>query len=359
MQGRVFTALRAELLQVVAAQQERKPRSIYPRRELRLDVLRVDLLNVSSIDEIRQTFHARLYVQCAFRGGARDAALSSASADFPVDEHGTPTYRPSARWFLDQIEFHNAVQDIDKLDYRVTTIGDDVLLNIRLHGEFFEVLELHRFPFDSQQLTFVMACKCATAGPCPLHFHIAPDAVRDVAGTRFALTNSWRLADELLLEATTVCSTRTRVFPALRISASITRRPTFYLVNVALPASFLSLMALLNFCIPQEAIGERLGYSSTLALTIVSAKFAASSSMPAIAYLTLIDRFQLACIGIIFLVVAEAGVFALLSPHAAAQAESVLMHTSIMMWLLVHFNFAAKSWAAWRQTRPKNRVDAT
>ena len=167
-----------------------------------MDVLRVDLLNVSSIDEIRQTFHARLYVQCAFRGGARDAALSSASADFPVDEHGTPTYRPSARWFLDQIEFHNAVQDIDKLDYRVTTIGDDVLLNIRLHGEFFEVLELHRFPFDSQQLTFVMACKCATAGPCPLHFHIAPDAVRDVAGTRFALTNSWRLADELISTCT-------------------------------------------------------------------------------------------------------------------------------------------------------------
>ena len=59
-----------------------------------------------------------------------------------------------------------------------------VLPSLRLEGEFFEVLELENFPFDKQDLAFIMAVKCAREGPCPLAFRIDPDVVRDVEGTR-------------------------------------------------------------------------------------------------------------------------------------------------------------------------------
>ena len=138
----------------------------------------------------------------------------------------------------------------------------------------------------------------------------------------------------------------------MRITASIHRRPTFYLVNVALPASVLSLMSLITFCIPQEAVSDRLGYSSTLALTIISAKFATSSAMPAISYLTLLDRFQLACIGIIFLIVGEASVFAILHEATAARAERLLLCATVLLWLGVQARFAyALCWHAWRHGR--------
>ena len=357
VRGRAFTALLAEMKQVQATDAARQPRRKYPRRELELWVLRVDLINISAIDEIGQTFTARLYVQCAFRGGARDKFLSAESRGFPVDELGTPTFRPSAAWFLDQVEFHNAKFEVHQLDYRVVPMGDDLMLNLRLEGEFFEVLELEHFPFDRQDLTFLMAVKCAREGPCPLSFRIDPAAVRDVEGTQFALRNTWALGSELKLEATTVYSTKTRVFPAVKITASIHRRPNFYLVNVALPASVLSLMSLITFCIPQEAVSDRLGYSSTLALTIISAKFATSSSMPAIAYLTLLDRFQLACIGIIFLIVAEASVFAIFSEDAAASAERVLLRATVLLWLSVQAHFAhALWWHTWRHAQEPAQI---
>ena len=344
VRGRLFTALVAELRRVQAADRARQPRRKYPRRELELSVLRVDLINISAIDEINQTFAARLYVQCAFRGGARDEFLSSESRGFPVDEHGTPTFRPSAAWFLDQVEFHNAKCEVTVLDYKVVAMGDDLMLNLRLEGEFFEVLELEHFPFDRQDLPFIMAVKCAREGPCPLSFTIDPAVVRDVEGTQFALRNTWALGSELRLEATTVYSTKTRVFPAVKITASIHRRPFYFLLNVALPASVLSLLSLITFCIPQEAVSDRLGFSSTLALTIISAKFATSSSMPAIAYLTLLDRFQLACIGIIFLIVAEASVYAILHEVAAARAERVLLGASVLLWLGVQALFGHALW---------------
>lgn len=264
VRGRVYTTLLAELKQVQMADAKSKPRRQYPRREVELSVLRVDLINISAIDECSQTFQARLYVQCAFRGGARDEFLRSDSRGFPVDDFGTPTFRPSAKWFLDQVEFHNAKFEVNQLDYRVVEMGDDLMLNIRLEGEFFEVLQLHAFPFDRQDLTFIMAIKCAREGPCPLSFKIDPAAVRDVEGTQFALRNTWALGSELKLDATTVYSTKTRRFPAVRITATIHRRPGFYLANVAMPASVLSLMSLITFCIPQEAVSNQIGLSSTL-----------------------------------------------------------------------------------------------
>ena len=67
-------------------------------------------------------------MQCAFRGGARDEHLSSDSRGFPVDALGTPTFRPSAAWFLDQVEFHNAKFEVTQLDYRVVRMDDDLVL---------------------------------------------------------------------------------------------------------------------------------------------------------------------------------------------------------------------------------------
>ena len=128
VRGRAFTALVAELNRVHAADLARQPQRTYARRELELSVLRVDLINISAIDEISQTFAARLYVQCAFRGGARDEHLSSDSRGFPVDALGTPTFRPSAAWFLDQVEFHNAKFEVTQLDYRVVRMDDDLVL---------------------------------------------------------------------------------------------------------------------------------------------------------------------------------------------------------------------------------------
>ena len=57
---------------------------------------------------INQSFFVQATVQFRFPGGALDADLFDESAAFPVDESGTPTFRPSAAWFMIQIDFNNA-----------------------------------------------------------------------------------------------------------------------------------------------------------------------------------------------------------------------------------------------------------
>ena len=53
--------------------------------------------------QVASTFRAQLYVQLLFVGGALDADLAAASAEFPLDETGSPTFRPSASWCLQRL----------------------------------------------------------------------------------------------------------------------------------------------------------------------------------------------------------------------------------------------------------------
>lgn len=337
LRGRLLLAVRDETERLKEARAIATPKRTHRPRDsvLPIYVKRVDLIQVSGINEIEQTCRARLYVQCCFPNA--DEHLKANNFEFPYDEHGSPTFRPSANWYLHQFEFTNGTKAVDKLDFRVTPMGNDLMLNMRVEGDFFSTFDLRRFPFDAQQLTFVLTIKCAREGPVPVELRLDPFIIRGVEGTEFALRNTWHLASEMDLDVTEVYSSNTRHFPALRISASIRRRPLFFLVNVALPASLLSLMALLQFCMPVGDVGERMAYSSTLMLTIVSSKFSVSTALPAIAYLTLLDKFQLLCTVIVAIVVFEAGVAGtLVNPSAAAAFDWCCLMAVSLMWFSVN-----------------------
>ena len=126
------------------------------------------------------------------------------------------------------------------IESKVTQMGDDLMLNQWLEGEFFESFDLRRFPFDHQGLTFTFALKVANEGPCPVDLQVSADFKRSMEGTHFALANKWILASEMVTELTTVGTTSARRFPALKVTATLRRRPHFYLTNVALAASLLA-----------------------------------------------------------------------------------------------------------------------
>ena len=57
-------------------------------------------------------------------GGALDAHLADPDAEFPFDARGKPTFRPSARWFFNQMDLHHSRSQIAVLDDKVTREGD-------------------------------------------------------------------------------------------------------------------------------------------------------------------------------------------------------------------------------------------
>lgn len=121
-----------------------------PKREMPKPLLRtltvrlVELNRLWDIDIIGQRFKAELVVQLAFEGGATDPDLSRLDfAGFPLDGFGRPTFRPSAAWFMEQVDFNNALE-YKTLDKKVFLSGDDVRARPTASRGCIAVAQLHR-----------------------------------------------------------------------------------------------------------------------------------------------------------------------------------------------------------------------
>ena len=126
-----------------------------------LTVRNVEVNRLVEIDIVGQKFHAELVVQFAFVGGGLDPHLVSPSDAFPLDGWGRPTFRPSAAWYMAQVDFNNAL-NFKTLDAKVVREGNDLLMNLRFEATFAQTMELRDFPCDVQALTMSMAFVCAS-----------------------------------------------------------------------------------------------------------------------------------------------------------------------------------------------------
>lgn len=260
IKGRLLSVLREELKnsQVRSAWKAvLKPKTIKPmNRPLlrRLDVIRVDITNISEINQIDQTFYARVFIILRIKDGMLDDDLVKDFEGFPFDEDGRPTFRPSAKWYLNQLDYPNA-RDIRTLDSKVTTEGNDLKLIQRIEGLFNQRFCLRDFPFDQQDLTVTLSANCALEGPVPVQFHLGDEPAQlGVDTVNFALTDIYHLFPEVTAKTTTLGASSTRRFPAVQLRVNVQRKSEFIKLNAAMPCSriaLLSLSALPSFCHPR------------------------------------------------------------------------------------------------------------
>jgi hypothetical protein len=76
--------------------------------------------------------------------------------------------------------------------------------------------------------------------------------------------------------------------------ATVERYHGYYYINVLLPMSTFTLMSALQWVIDRSLPQDRLGVTLTLVLTAAAYKLAISAMVPAIAYLTILDKCALA-----------------------------------------------------------------
>ena len=88
-----------------------------------LTVRNVEVTRIADIDILSQRFHAEVVVQLAFEGGAHDEHLSNPDDSFPLDSSGRPTFRPSAAWYMKQVDFNNAIE-YKTLDAKILKDGE-------------------------------------------------------------------------------------------------------------------------------------------------------------------------------------------------------------------------------------------
>ena len=126
-----------------------------------LDIRRVELVKISAIDPVAQTFETQVTLEGIFPGGALDAALSAPGSVFPMDAHGAPTFRPSAGWFLDQIDFNNALS-YKILSKHVKIVGNDI--EVLLYFEYICTPARTLDPGAWAAMLILCSCPCARTG---------------------------------------------------------------------------------------------------------------------------------------------------------------------------------------------------
>eukprot|EP00966_Prymnesium_polylepis_P299848 6929388-Prymnesium_polylepis.1 len=148
LKGPLFDSLQAEAGAVLPALMANAP-PVAAQRTVTMEICRVDITDISDIDQRDLSFFAKLFTQCRVVDGSLDTDLRSASRTFPLDQYRRPTFRPSAMWFLDQCDFATSRGTVTTKMSSVTKSGDDLMINKRIEGKFFAGFDgLRFFPFE-------------------------------------------------------------------------------------------------------------------------------------------------------------------------------------------------------------------
>ena len=159
----------------------------------------------------------------------------------------------------------------------------------------------------------------------------------------FALSNVWRLRPSVAVEnRPTNMQELGLSYPGLRFVLCVHRRPDYYIVNIVMPTGLIVLLTGAQFQIAAEDVADRLSVSVTLLLTAVAFKLVTSTMTPAVAYLTLLDRYVGVSSIIIFLAVGAAAV----AGEIDATFDRDAAWSLLGLWAVLHFWFAARVLAA-------------
>jgi len=188
--------------------------------------------------------------------------------------------------------------------------GDDIGCQVRYRGSWHETMELHMFPFDCQELTISLAINCRTTGMTPVRFVVAPDALLRVDPEGFSPAQGWQVNTQLFVTSALVGSSADRKFPTLKLTTNVTRRSGFILLQVILPIGFMAPVASLGFWLPKEPAiyARRLQLCVVMLLTTTAYKASTRNMCPDISYLTICDKYSMACIGCLLLLAASTAI---------------------------------------------------
>ena len=201
-----------------------------PTRSVSVRNRQSQLLN-TNINIAASTFKAQLWLQVSGMVLPRPD-FPTEEIKFPIGPDGKLTFRPSAGWFLDKLEFCKVEGVVKLLDKLIRVEGEDVYIAARWEGMFFERFELHDFPFDLQCLTMSLSINCRTTGPIPTNWAVSSETSTFVSSDEQLLGDAWRLKlRSMLLRTHLVGVDADRLFPTISISAVIQRQSHYFVTN--------------------------------------------------------------------------------------------------------------------------------
>ena len=241
------------------------------------------------------------------------------------------------------LRIHNMAEGGSVQTNVVTGADGGLECSMLVSGTFHVMFELREFPLDRQFLYVHLKSLCANEKKVPVRLEVPEGGLATVDAENFALSNVWRLRQKVAVENRPINMQELGLsYPGLRFVLCVHRRPGYYIVNVVMPTGLIVLLTGTQFQIAAEDVADRLSVSVTLLLTAVAFKLVTSTMTPAVAYLTLLDRYVGVSSIIIFLAVGAAAV----AGEIGATFDRAAAWSLLGLWAVLHFWFAARVLAA-------------
>ena len=247
------------------------------------DLTRVEvafyLLDLSAVDGADQSFSADVVVHARWN----DPRLAGA-----VDE---PTIVAADDIWNPRLEIVNrrAVDTTLPDELRVFPDGT-VTYRQRYIGTFSAEMDLREFPLDRQQ--FYVQIVSASGEGENIDFAASPDD--DVSGQQLRLSISdWYIGTARIEQAPLRLNAAGAELAGIALVMNGERRMSYYIVQVILPLMMIVTMAWTVFWIDPSVVPIRMSVVVTTMLTVIAYRFALSSLVPRLPYLTRLDWFML------------------------------------------------------------------
>ena len=211
---------------------------------------------------------------------------------------------------------------------------------------FRETFALHRFPFDSQLFTMKIELGCMnTRAIIPVSWDSAleiPEAVYfpselkedDVAVYHGG--DSWSLKDVKLDLG--------QEDGSIKLSVLAERKPGFYMWNILLLNFFLVMVNSAVAGIHKEDLADRLSVTLTLMLSAIAFKFVLIQTIPAVSYLTLLDRYIILSFSWLFMSCLESYMAA---TFLTQQMDDCFNAISAGLWFTLHLIIVVGTLCGW------------
>jgi Neurotransmitter-gated ion-channel ligand binding domain/Neurotransmitter-gated ion-channel transmembrane region len=248
--------------------------------------LGIFVVDISEIDDAKQTFNADLYVTLQWK----DPRLASPEARRRM---------PLANVWHPGFQFINR-RNLDHLLPEVVSIDQQghVEYAQRFQGTFAVHLNLRKFPLDNQELALWIVSPGNSSKEIEVICDERSGRAQEFSITDWAIGSPMGHMDALVTPAG-------RELAGFKCTLAARRLPGAYIYQFVIPLTFIVCMSWAPFWMSPDQFGPRQGIAVTSILTIIAYRFVLVNQLPRVPYLTRLDYLMLGCTTLVFLVLVQ------------------------------------------------------
>jgi hypothetical protein len=177
----------------------------------------------------------------------------------------------------------------------------DVVMDMHTLSDFSSRLELRNFPFDDQALTMKWASY--SYGPQDVKLTVRHSRIENYSDWSIS---GWSVLHDKSSVDINPLSVGEERFVRFDHIVSVAREPGYYLWNFVLPLCLIVMMAWTVFWLdPETSSGAQIGIATASTFTLIAFLIALRTRLPAVGYLTQLDKLSVYSTVLVFLALGE------------------------------------------------------